>query len=70
MSIGKIIWCTQPVFGKIYCLILLSNKINLQINMNIIVFEDFELKNGLLGLDRDVYLSVVKFLVVPALREV
>jgi hypothetical protein len=28
----------------------------------IIVVEDFEVENGLLGLDRDVYLSILKFL--------
>jgi hypothetical protein len=28
----------------------------------IIVFEDFHVENGILGLDRDVYLSIVKFL--------
>jgi hypothetical protein len=30
----------------------------------IIVFKDFEIENGLLGLERDVYLSIVKFLFV------
>jgi hypothetical protein len=28
----------------------------------IIVFKDFEIENGVLGLDRDAYLSIVKFL--------
>jgi hypothetical protein len=28
----------------------------------VIVVEDFEVENGVLGLDRDVYLSIVKFL--------
>jgi hypothetical protein len=28
----------------------------------IIVFKDFEVENGILGLERDVYLSIVKFL--------
>jgi hypothetical protein len=36
----------------------------------IIVFEVFEIKNGVLGLDRSVYLSVVKFLDSPILRSV
>jgi hypothetical protein len=29
--------------------------------IEIIVFEIFEIKNGVLGLDRDTYLSIVKF---------
>jgi hypothetical protein len=36
----------------------------------IIVFKDFELKNGMLGLHRDVYLSIVKFLNSSILRKV
>jgi hypothetical protein len=36
----------------------------------IIVDEDFEVKNGILGLDRDVYLSIVKFLDSSILRKV
>jgi hypothetical protein len=28
----------------------------------IIVFKDFEIENGMLGLDRDCYLIIVKFL--------
>jgi hypothetical protein len=36
----------------------------------IIVFKDFEVKNGLLELDRDVYLSIVKFLDSSILRKV
>jgi septal ring factor EnvC (AmiA/AmiB activator) len=28
----------------------------------IIVIKDFEIKNGMLGLERDVYLSIIKFL--------
>jgi hypothetical protein len=36
----------------------------------IIVFKDFELKNGVLGLDRDCYLSIVKFLDSSILRKV
>jgi hypothetical protein len=28
----------------------------------IIVFEDFEVESGVLGLNRDVYLNIVKFL--------
>jgi hypothetical protein len=28
----------------------------------IIVFKDFEFENGVLGLERDIYLSIVKFL--------
>jgi hypothetical protein len=37
---------------------------------DIIVFGDFEIENGVLGLDRDCYLSVVKFLDSSILRKV
>jgi hypothetical protein len=36
----------------------------------IIVFKDFEFENGMLGLDRDVFLSIVKFLDSSILRKV
>jgi hypothetical protein len=36
----------------------------------IVVFRDFELENGVMGLDRDCYLSVVKFLDLLELRKV
>jgi hypothetical protein len=36
----------------------------------IIVFEDSEIENGMLGLDNDVYLSIVKFLNSSILRKV
>jgi hypothetical protein len=36
----------------------------------IIVFQDFEFESGLLGLDRDCYLSIVKLLDSPILRKV
>jgi hypothetical protein len=36
----------------------------------IIVFKDFEIENGMLGLNRDVYLSIVKFLDSPFVRKV
>jgi hypothetical protein len=36
----------------------------------IIVFKDFEIKNCVLGLERDVYLSIVKFLDSSILRKV
>jgi hypothetical protein len=36
----------------------------------IIVFKDFEIENGVLGLDRDVYLSIVKFLHSSILKRV
>jgi hypothetical protein len=36
----------------------------------IIVVKDFEIENGMLGLDRDAYLSVVKFLDSSILRNV
>jgi hypothetical protein len=28
---------------------------------DIIVFKDFEVENGMLGLERDIYLSIIKF---------
>jgi hypothetical protein len=37
---------------------------------NDFVGEDFEIKNGVLGLERDVYLSIVKFLDSHTLRKV
>jgi hypothetical protein len=36
----------------------------------IIVFNDFEIENGILGLKRDIYLSIVKFLDSPIVRKV
>jgi hypothetical protein len=36
----------------------------------IIVSKHFEIENGVLGLDRDVYLSIVKFLDSSILRKV
>jgi hypothetical protein len=36
----------------------------------IIVIKDFEIDNGVLGLERDIYLSVVKFLDSPIVRKV
>jgi hypothetical protein len=36
----------------------------------ITVVEDFEIENGLLGLDRDLYLSIVKFLHPSRVRKV
>jgi hypothetical protein len=36
----------------------------------IIVVKDFEAKNGVLGLDRDIYLSIVKFLDSSTVRKV
>jgi hypothetical protein len=36
----------------------------------IFVIEDFGIENGLLGLDRDCYLSIVKFLGSPFVRKV
>jgi hypothetical protein len=36
----------------------------------IIIPKDFEIKNGVLGLDRDCYLSVVKFLDSTNVRKV
>jgi hypothetical protein len=35
-----------------------------------IVSKDFEVENGILGLDRDCYLSIVKFLNSSILRKV
>jgi hypothetical protein len=36
----------------------------------IIVFNNFEIDNGMLGLERDVYLSVVKFFDSSTVRKV
>jgi hypothetical protein len=36
----------------------------------IIVFKDFEVENGVLGLDRDCYLSIIKYLDSSILRKV
>jgi hypothetical protein len=36
----------------------------------IIVFKDFEIGNGVLGLDRDCFLSIVKFLDSSILKKV
>jgi hypothetical protein len=36
----------------------------------IVVVEDFEAENGVLGLDRDIYLSLVKFLNSSIVRKV
>jgi hypothetical protein len=36
----------------------------------IIIYTDFEFENGVLGLERDVYLSIVKFLDSSILRRV
>jgi hypothetical protein len=36
----------------------------------IIFLKNFEIENGILGLDRDCYLSIVKFLDSSILREV
>jgi hypothetical protein len=36
----------------------------------ILVVENFEVSNGILGLERDVYLSIVKFLDSSVLRKV
>jgi hypothetical protein len=35
-----------------------------------IIVEDFEIKNGVLGLDRNLYLSIVKFLDSSTVRKV
>jgi hypothetical protein len=37
---------------------------------NIIVLKDYEIENGVLGLERDIYLSNVKFLDSMILRKV
>jgi hypothetical protein len=36
----------------------------------IIVFKDFNIENGILGLERDIYLNIVKFLDSSILRKV
>jgi hypothetical protein len=47
----------------------IRNNINIDFK-EIFVFEDFETKNGVLGLDRDAYLSLVKFLDSSTVRKV
>jgi hypothetical protein len=53
-----------------------SNNFDFQQIMNscefdeIVVCKDFELENGVLGLNRDVFLSIVKFLDSSILRKV
>jgi hypothetical protein len=55
---------------------LKENLINVDKNMNscdfkeIIVGKDFEVENGVLGLDRDCYLAIVKLLNSLILRKV
>jgi hypothetical protein len=36
----------------------------------VVIIQNFEIENGLLGLDRDCYLSIVKFLDSPTVRKV
>jgi hypothetical protein len=36
----------------------------------IVVIKDFQVKNGVLGLDRDIYLSLIKFLDSLTVRKV
>jgi hypothetical protein len=45
-------------------------KINISHYKEIIVVDGFEVKNGMLGLDQDMYLSIAKFLDSSILREV
>jgi ubiquinone/menaquinone biosynthesis C-methylase UbiE len=46
------------------------NSINTHQFIKITVVEDFEIKNGVLGLDRHVYLSIVNFLGSSIVRKV
>jgi hypothetical protein len=48
------------------------DKINRNIShyKEIVVCESFQVENGVLGLERDVYLSIVKFLDSPIVRKV
>jgi hypothetical protein len=54
---------------------LIKNK-NSQTNINnckfkkIFIFKDFEVKNNILGLERDCYLSIIKILISSILRKV
>jgi hypothetical protein len=48
-------------------LFLILNKIQFK---EILVFKDFEVENGVLGLERDMYLSIIKFLDSSILRKV
>jgi hypothetical protein len=63
---NKIIFKNKPLF-----LILDFQRIMNSCEFKeIIVFKDFEVENGVLGLERDVYLSIVKFLDSSILRKV
>jgi hypothetical protein len=46
------------------------NSFNIPHYKEIIVIEDFEIENGVLGLHRDIYLSLVQFLDSPIVRKV
>jgi hypothetical protein len=62
----KIIYKNKPLF-----LILDFQTIMISCEFKeIIVSKDFEFENGLLGLDRDCYLSIVKFVDSPIVRKV
>jgi hypothetical protein len=45
-------------------------KLNISHYKEIIVTGDFRVENGVLGLDRDCYLSIIKFLNLLILRKV
>jgi hypothetical protein len=48
----------------------MSKKSKRSLFIEITVDEDFEVENGALGLDRDIYLSIVKFLNSSTVRNV
>jgi hypothetical protein len=58
------------IFKKIKSLCWIKNILTKLKFPKIIVSKNFEVKNGLLGLDRDVYLIVVKFLDSSIIRQV
>jgi hypothetical protein len=60
-----IIYKNKPLF-----LILDFQHMNSCDFREIVIFKDFEIENGVLGLERDVYLSIVKFLDSLILRNV
>jgi hypothetical protein len=61
----KIIYKNKPLFLISDFQIMNSSEFR-----EIIVFKDFEIENGVLGLDRDCYLSIVKCLDPSILRKV
>jgi hypothetical protein len=78
MIIFQRLWLQTRKFDAIFFLILNfiqqicsgKNIRNISHYKEIFVFKDFEIENGMLGLERDIYLSIVKFLDSSILRKV